>query len=88
MIAYWPWLLFLACPLMMMFMMRGMGRGDGSTRRTGRDAPMPGGEPARPTAARPLTAEERTRIAQLERDLAQLRAGGDATPGDTPTSTR
>ncbi|MDP9092635.1 MAG: DUF2933 domain-containing protein [Actinomycetota bacterium] len=88
MIAYWPWLLFLACPLMMMFMMRGMGRGDGGTHRTGRDALMPGGELARPTAARPLTAEEQTRIAQLERDLAQLLAGGDRTPGDTPTSTR
>lgn len=88
MIAYWPWLLFLACPLMMMVMMRGMGRGDGSPRRTGRNAPTPGREPARPTAARPLTADEQTRIAQLERDLAQLRAGGDPTPGDTPTSTR
>jgi hypothetical protein len=88
MIAYWPWLLFLACPLMMMFMMRGMGRGDGGTRRTGRDALLPGKGSARPTAARPLTAEEQTRIAQLERDLAQLRAGGDPTPSDTPTSTR
>jgi hypothetical protein len=37
MIAYWPWLLFLACPLMMIFMMRGMGRGDDGTRRPGRD---------------------------------------------------
>jgi hypothetical protein len=88
MIAYWPWLLFLACPLMMMFMMRGMGRNDSGTRRTGRDTAIPGGEPARPKAARPLTAEEQTHIAQLERDLAQLRAGGDPTPGDTPTSTR
>jgi hypothetical protein len=88
MTAYWPWLLFLACPLMMMFMMRGMGRGDGATRRTGRGAPLPGGELARPAATRPLTAEEQTRIAQLERDLAQLRAGGNPTRGDTPTSTR
>jgi hypothetical protein len=85
MTAYWPWLLFLACPLMMMFMMRGMGRGDGATRRAGRDTrPGQGSAPA----ARPLTAEEQTRIAQLEQDLAQLRAGGDSTPDETPTNTR
>jgi hypothetical protein len=88
MIAYWPWLLFLACPLMMVFMMRGMGRGDGGPRRAGRDASPPGGESDRPPAARPLTAEEQTRIAQLEHDLAQLRAGGDPAPGDTPTNKR
>lgn len=88
MIAYWPWLFFLACPLMMMFMMRGMGRGDGGTRRTGRDTLPPGQGSGRPPAARPLTAEEQTRIAQLEHGLARLRAGGDPAPGDIGTSTR
>lgn len=88
MIAYWPWLLFLACPLMMMFMMRGMGRGDGAPPRAGRDTLLSGQGSARPPAARPLTAEEQKRIAQLEHDLAQIRAGGDPAPDDTPTSTR
>jgi len=88
MIAYWPWLLVLACPLMMMFMMRGMGRGDGGTRRAGRDTLLPGQGHGRPPAARPLTAEEQRRIAQLEHDLAQIRTGGEPAPDDTPTSTR
>ncbi|MCW2540027.1 MAG: hypothetical protein JWN95_1752 [Frankiales bacterium] len=41
MTAYWPWLLFLVCPLMMMFMMRGMGRAGGGTRPAGGDAVVP-----------------------------------------------
>jgi hypothetical protein len=87
-ITYWPWLFLVACPLMMMFMMRGMGRGEGSIRRDGRDTRLPGQGSARPPAARPLTADEQTRIAELEQDLAQLRSGGGSRPEDTPAPPR
>jgi hypothetical protein len=55
---------------MMIFMTRGRSRGVGGTRRAAHDSLLPGQVSERPPPAQPLTAEERTRIAQFEHDLA------------------
>ncbi len=54
-----PFLLILACPVMMIFMMKGMGRGKGS----GHDMTGPG----------PVDPAHDARIAELEREVAELR---------------
>jgi len=62
-----PLILLLACPLMMIFMMRGM-HGGGQETKAGQDSPVdhtPAGPPA-------LQAVDQ-RITQLEHELAQLR---------------
>jgi hypothetical protein len=77
MIAYWPWLLIvLACPVMMWFMMRGMGRTDR------------GGVPPEPRSAIPAADAEQTRIGQLEHEVAELRAERDRNPGDAVAERR
>ena len=59
------WLLFLlACPLMMIFMMRGMGGGGG---HGGHMTPPPDGAP------RDTDDERDRRIAELEREVVSLR---------------
>ncbi len=71
--AYLPWLLILACPLMMMWMMRGMGRSGNKSAPIdnvadavrGVQAPAPGAGPD----------ESEARIAELEREVAELRGG-------------
>lgn len=86
MIRYLPWLFLLACPLMMVFMMRSMG-GGGRTmghgmRRNGRDGvPLDSGVETAPDAMPPM-GDEQARIAQLEHEVARLRAVRDHTPGD------
>jgi len=57
-------LIVLACPLMMMFMMRGMGGG------AKKDADHAKG--TAPETAQPMGTEQ-ARIAQLEREVAELR---------------
>lgn len=65
MTTYWPWLLIvLACPLMMMFMMRGMGRTDR------------GGVPP-DSGSMPTVNAEQARITQLEHEVAELREQRD-----------
>jgi hypothetical protein len=59
-----PYLFLLACPVMMIFMMRGMRGGGHATGETSHDT--------RPRQDEPGTPEER--IAALEREVAQLRA--------------
>jgi hypothetical protein len=64
----WPWLFLLACPLMMIFMMRGMGGGGGH-----------GHMPPPPSDAHRDTDDERDRrIAELEREIASLRKNDPA----------
>ena len=91
MTAYLPWLILLACPVMMMFMMRGMGGGRSmghGMRRDGRDdLPRDRAAGTPPEAMRP-SGDEQARIAQLEREVAQLRAAGDSNPGGTPARRR
>lgn len=65
-------LLILACPLMMMFMMRGMHGGAGHDAGDARNDPR---------QVVDTTAQD-ARIAQLEREVARLRATGGA--DDTP----
>ncbi len=66
--------LLLACPLMMVFMMRGMHSGHGSSVSAG-----DGSAGARESDS-PDTQASDARIAQLERELASLRSA----PGDQP----
>ncbi|WP_156870360.1 DUF2933 domain-containing protein [Sporichthya polymorpha] len=62
-----PWLILLACPLMMIFLMRGMGGGKG---HSGHMAP---------SDARRETDDERDRrIADLEREIVSLRKADPA----------
>lgn len=79
---YLRWLLLLGCFLMMMWMMRGMGGMGGGNRSRDmnhEEISNLGGQ----------TGVDQLRIAQLEREVAELRAGsrdGRATPpvGDQP----
>jgi len=77
MAAYLPWLIILACPLMMMFMMRGMGGGKGR-----RDPP------GKETGGQALTPDQQTRIEQLEIEVGELRAVGRRRTGGNPASRR
>ena len=65
-----PILLVMICPLMMLFMMRGVGRNDR------------GGVPPDPGSAMPTADEEQARIAQLKHQVAELRAARDRDPGE------
>jgi hypothetical protein len=77
MFAYLPWLFFLACPLMMIFMMRGMGSG-----KTRSDPP------GKETGGQPLTPDQQGRIEQLETEVAELRAAGTRRADDNPSARR
>jgi hypothetical protein len=59
----WPWLFVLVCPLMMIFMMRGMGGGGGHG----------GHNPPPPDTHRDIDDERDRRIAELEREIVSLR---------------
>lgn len=92
MTAYLPWLL-LACPLMMIFMMRGMGGGknmDRDMRHKNTDDRLQRPDHDQSASARSETgpAEDRDRVAQLEREVADLRATREHPPGSNPTSRR
>lgn len=67
-----PFIFLLACPVMMIFMMRGM-HGGGGTKETSHDAHEGAQMDQRQAAARDLQAPDE-RIAQLEHEVAQLRA--------------
>jgi hypothetical protein len=94
MTAYLPWLLLLlACPLMMFFMMRGMGGGrnmDGDMAHQNTDDRVPRPDHKHSATAQSETgpAQDRDRIAQLEREVADLRAAREHPPGSNPTSRR
>lgn len=90
MTAYLPWLLVLACPLMMIFMMRGMG-GSNKTPGTGNkyadDGVQRNGYATTDSVhAKPI--DDRARIAQLEREVAALRTARKPDTGSNPTSRR
>lgn len=96
MTAYLPWLLLLlACPLMMIVMMRSMGGGkntDRTTRQansTGRvqhpDGTLSGSAQSETGAGDDRNGE---RIAHLEREVADLRAAREHPPGRHPTPRR
>ena len=74
--SYLPWLLLLACPLMMVFMMRGMG----GTRR-GNDMGAEHREPSQDQQRPGDDADASQRILDLERQVAQLRAERDPSAG-------
>jgi hypothetical protein len=88
MVKYLPLLFLLACPLMMMFMMRGMSSGG---RSVGHDVQEPDADghkgfgPAEDIAELSVpTPHERERIARLEREVAELRAARErAVRGNT-----
>ncbi len=84
---YLPWVFLLACPLMMLFMMRGMGGGRRSTDNgkptSGRDDVLPVSLDKTAPQAMPHAGDAQARIAQLEFEVAQLRAAREANPGDT-----
>ncbi|MEO7980627.1 MAG: DUF2933 domain-containing protein [Sporichthyaceae bacterium] len=65
-------LFLLACPVMMIFMMRGM-HGGGGTKKMSHDAHEGAQMDQRDAAARDLQPPDE-RIAQLEHEVAQLRA--------------
>ena len=67
-----PFIFLLACPVMMIFMMRGM-HGGGETKKTSHGAHEGAQMDQRDAAARDLQAPDE-RIAQLEHEAAQLRA--------------
>jgi hypothetical protein len=72
--AFWL-LLVLACPLMMIFMMRGMGHGHGQSNAKGGHAGCHGGHHGEDeTAERPTLDELRARLDDLE---TQIRARED-----------
>lgn len=64
-----PFILLLACPVMMILMMRGMHGGGHGTSESGHDTHLSHDE-----AANPDGQESDGRIAQLEREVALLRA--------------
>ena len=66
----WPLLLILACPIMMIFMMRGMHGGHDATKTDG--TAQSGEENGHPLYGVASGSEER--IAQLEREVASLHA--------------
>jgi hypothetical protein len=67
-----PLLILLACPLMMLFMMRGMSHGHG-----GGHAPE--------HQLNPTEDDDRdVRLAELEREVATLRAGTQRPPANAP----
>ena len=75
--SWWPLLFLLACPLMMIFMMRGMGG-----MRGGRDKPTSHADEhmhdtGAPTSKTPDDRDER--LAELEREVVELRAARDRT---------
>lgn len=76
-------LILLACPLMMMFMMRGMGGGH-KGHQHGAATPA---ETVRPTSGEPVGGDQ-ARIAQLEHEVAQLRELRGAETGDDPRGRR
>lgn len=67
-----PLLILLACPLMMVFMMRGMSHGHG-----GGHSPDHQKNPAEDD-------ERDVRLAELEREVATLRAGTERPPANAP----
>jgi hypothetical protein len=69
---YLPLLILLACPLMMIFMMRGMTSGHDSGPRSDHPA----------NAGKPDARDER--LAELEREVAELRAARDHTRTSRP----
>lgn len=78
MTAYLPWLFLLACPLMMLFMMRGMGGGS----KKAPDEAKTALHPARPVG------DQQVRIAQLEREVAELRGVSLRKTENNPASRR
>lgn len=67
-----PLLILLACPLMMVFMMRGMSHGRG-------------GGHSQDHQMNPAADDERdVRLAELEREVATLRAGTERPPAKAP----
>ena len=67
-----PFIFLLACPIMMIFMMRGM-HGGGGTEKTGHATHEVAQKDQRDAAVRDLQSPDE-RIAQLEHEVAQLRA--------------
>jgi len=82
----------LACPLMMIFMMRGVGGGAGGSsmaKRMRRPDPKDvssGTEGIPPMAG--VAGEDQARIARLEDEVAQLRAALDQDSGGSRTARR
>ena len=70
-----PYLFLLVCPVMMFFMMRGMHGGHG-----GHDATDQAQQPERPA----VTGARDDRLAELEREVATLRADRDHSEANRP----
>ena len=89
---YLPVLIFLACPLMMIFMMRGMGSGAGGSsmgHRLRRPDPKDVSSGMDGTSsATGVAGEDQARIARLEDEVAQLRAALDRDSGGSRTARR
>lgn len=64
-----PVLFLLACPLSMVFMMRGMGRNHGGGDQTGRPADSVD------SRSTPITPDQSAEVARLRAEIDQLRAG-------------
>ncbi len=79
----WPWLFVLACPLMMIFMMRGMHGTGQNTNQNARGQDR-GHTAEVPPDAASHDPDREVRIAQLEREVAELRASGDRTRQSQP----
>ncbi len=73
MFSYLPWLLILACPLMMLWMMRGMGSSTKKDAPTNNFAGTARGDQVRATGVD--AGDSAARIAELEREVAELRGG-------------
>jgi hypothetical protein len=71
--AYLPWLFIFACPLMMMWMMRGMGRSGNKNAPPNNSADIVSGDRVAGSTAE--ADDSGARIAELEREVAELRAG-------------